>query len=231
MQHLYNIDGGAYLSRIAGYLLGSRQLILSSTTYNPPASANLLLVECIGHGGVGASGGSSAAQVNACSGGGGGGYSASIISPNMAGKIGFTIVIGTGSGSNLGAATIALPNKIILCGAVGGAAGTNPGSGTTEIFTLGGVGAVVNSTNNAGDIQMAGKSAGAAHRISSTVGISGNGAPGPFGGGVSGRITAGAGANGGKYGAGGAGALSINNSGNPGGGTGGACCIIIWEFY
>lgn len=214
---------GLYNAKLfQGYFLGSVQLLTAASgSYVPPAKCRVIVIYAIGAGGVGSAVTGAAGQLNVSAGGGGGGLAVKMIA-NLTGA-GYTYTISTalsqvvdGSGN-------------IVCDARAGANAAATGSGTTQVFIAGPAGAPI--TNEVGDFVFAGCAGEACFRNSATVGKAGGGAPGPFGGGTISRISQGAGANGGNYGAGSGGGYSVNGGGGANGGTRGPGAIIIWEYY
>ncbi len=233
MQQLYNADGSVLAAKLAGYSLTGRVEILTGTTsYTPTSGTFAILVELIAGGGSGGGGGSTAVSAAAGGGGGGGGYSASLIVAPGVGPI--TVAVGAGglaptAGNNVGNAgnDTSFNSGAVLAkaGLGGGAGGTG---GTTPLFVLGGAGGA--SGSGVGDVVCDGAPGGASYVPSGTVGQSGRGANGPFGGGATERIGQSAGATGGNYGSGGSGGLTLNGGAATAGGAGAPGLMIIWEF-
>lgn len=214
----------------AAYTLGSFQVFTSSGTWTKPDGCRAVLVEVVGPGGggAGATGGSSECSVGG--GGGAGEYARRwITSPGSS----ETVTVGTGGA---GGAANATPQA----GAAGsgnssfgshvsaapGQGGSPMTTGTSPLFVAGGAGG---NGGSGGTIICKGQPGSPGIRLSGTVGHSGNGAPGPFGGGGEGSVSVNNGIVG-EIGAGGSGAASFSVA-QRGGGNGGNGIVIVWEFY
>lgn len=230
MQTLIDKAGAKILPAMAGYLLGSRTVLTTAGagTYTTPAACRLLVVECIGGGGAGgaSSGNSTAGQIKFGSGGCGGGYAVTVV-PTVGGRT-FSYVVGAGGSISVGLAST-FSSNLVICSAVGGAAGGASASAATELFL--GVGASVGAGSQVGDVSTGPSVGGIGHRVSGTVGMSGPGGLGPHGGSALPAIAQGNGNPGGKYGGGGSGAMSINAGGSVTGGAGADGAIIVSEYY
>lgn len=233
MQWLMNRSGVLIQLQMTGALLGSRTVITATgaNTYTTPVGCRVLIVEGIGGGGGGSSSvNSSAAQIALGCGGAGSVYMVTVPIATSSNVI-FTATVGAGgvAGASGIATSFADANGFNYMTMNNAATGASLGTGTSEVFGLGGQG---QSTNlGAADYFGSGNSSVVLHRVSGTVAINGRGGNGPFGGGPAGRTTQGTGAAGGKYGAGGSGGFSINAGGAGTGGAGGNGVIVVWEFY
>lgn len=232
MQTVYSSAGIAVTSLAgSGYRLSSRSIITSTgtSTYTPPSGVAVIIVECVGGGSGGRNATGNAGQIALGGGGGGGGYSSDVIWVRP-GHV-FTAVVNVGgTADNAGGATSfsSVNPTVTLVAAAGGTTGSALVTGSTETIVTGGLGGALGSA--VGAVQVQGNSGLSAHRVSGTIGCSGAGGAGPWGGGPPARITQGNGAAGGNYGAGGSGAFSINAGGATTGGHGGQGVIIVWEF-
>lgn len=234
MQQVYNADGTPAAPQGQGYTLNSRTVILQGTTsYTVPTGTRAILVECFGAGASGGGGGNTAASASCGSGGGGGAYSAKFITGPVLTAI--TVSVGAGgtapsAGNNPGNAGNDTtfdtgPAVRAKGGSAGGAGGAG---GTTPLFVVGGAGGLASS--GIGDVLFDGNGGGESYVASGTVGASGMGANGPWGGGALAKLTQGAGVAGGQYGAGGSGGCTLNGGGTTAGGAGGNGLIIVTEF-
>jgi len=242
-----NIPNGSQISpaglqgaSLAGYAILKVTTILSGTTFTPATNAKALFIECIGGGGSG--GGGAAGGLGGSVGGGGGGGSYSYIYVTNATKTiqqTFAIQVGAGgsaptAGANAGNAgetsdfydNVALS---VLCGSDGGfGGGAGAANGTGAAISLGGAGGV--HVTNA-DASFDGGSGGAGILLSSgTVGVSGRGGDGPFGGGGLSLNAQGNGNPGLLYGAGGAGGCTLSSGAATAGGAGGQGMIRVWQL-
>jgi hypothetical protein len=219
-----------------GFTLGSRTVlqVAGSTTYTPPNGCQLLLVEAVGGGGGGQIAvAASAAQLTAGVGANAGSYVAAVIWANTSRK-GYTAVVGAGggvSGTTGGVSTLSPIDSgsgaiVSAAGGTGGNSFTAMTTGTAETLIR-----AFSPSTGIGQVNLQDTCGGIAHRVSGTVGRSGAGGNGPWGGGGLPLIAQGVGNAGLKYGAGGSGGLSVNGGGAANGGAGAAGLIIIWEFF
>lgn len=233
MQNTYQSDGIEVAARNLGYSFTGRQVIFNGTTSYTPTSGTLaILIQAVGGGGSGGGSGSTAVSASAGSGGGSGSLVESFITSLPASPI--TVAVGAGgtapaagnnNGNNGGDTTF---NTTTLV-AKGGLAGSGGGAGaTTPTFVVGGGGGP--ASGGTGDVKFDGNSGGDSYVPSGTVGCSGYGAVGPFGGSAIARNTQTAGAVGGNYGSGGSGGLTLNGGATTAGGAGAPGIMIIWEF-
>lgn len=215
-----------------GFLLGSRTIITATgaSTYTVPTNCKTILIECIGGGGGGQpTSNSTAGNIRLGNGGQAGGYSVSnliLVTFNT-----LAAVVNAGGASNAsGGVTSLSQGSVSLCTAQGGQCALNGNAdGSTEIF-------ITPSSIAQGTAVGAFTASGApnfplGHRVSGTVVLSAKGAPGPFGGQPISRNSHGVGTDGGLYGGGGAGGVSVNAGGGTVAGAGGQGLIIVWEFY
>lgn len=200
-------------------------------TYTPNANLLFAVVECVGQGGGG--GGAAASATGGSSGGGGGsgGYSRVRLT---AAQIGASKAITNTAAAN-GAATGNNPGTIgndtslgTLCVGKGG----SPGAGAAANSAgAGGAGGVAGT----GDLTIVG-SAGAggfSAAITTADGVSGLGAPGPWGGMAAGVNAAASATNGNAgtgCGAGGSGGESEGSAATAAGGAGFQGCVLVTEY-
>ncbi len=221
-----------HIGTLRGLRLLSRTIITATgaSTYTTPVGCRVILVECFGGGGGGrTTGNSTAAQIIIGGGGAGGGYS---MSPPIAtnGGVQFAVNVGVGGAANTnGGATNFQTSTVNLVAASAGQSGaTAIGTGTAEAYVLGVTGPAGSALAGLG---VPGNASMYGHRVSGTVAINSRGAAGPFGGQpVGNKAQVAKAAAGGKYGAGGAGGISVNAGGASTGGAGGQGLIIVWEF-
>ncbi len=232
MQQTYNADGTPVSARPLGYTLTSQTVINQGTTsYTYPSGTRALFVVAIAGGGAG--GGGATAAVSAAGGGGGGSgcYVESFLTTLPATPV--TVQVGAGgtagtAGNNPGNNGTDTTFNTTTVVAKAGTGGGGAAAGTTPVFVLGGAAGAASGCT--ADIAYDGNTGGDSYCPSGTVGSSGQGAPGPFGGAPLPKIAAGAGPAGAKYGSGGSGGLVLNGSSAVSGGIGGNGVLIIWEF-
>jgi hypothetical protein len=232
VQTVYNPNGVPIQTAFNGYLLGSRTKITAtgSSTYTPPVGCKYLFFEAIAGGaGGGAAANSTAAQITLASGGGAGSYSSAwtAVQPT------FAVSVGTGGASagNGNATTVTYPTAIgtqVVVNTTGGGQGAAIATGTTELFAAP---AGPNAGGNSGNLRVGQSPGYAGHRVSGTVGRSGQGAHGPWGGGGAAVKAQGAGGAATNYGSGGGGGMSVNAGGAAAGGVGFQGLVIISEYY
>lgn len=208
--------------------------ILSPGIYSPAANVKGLYIECFGAGG-GGGGGAGGANASCGSGGGGGGYAALFTTTGITGT-NFVVTVGTGGlasgagnnpGGNGGGTNVTGGGN--SCASNGGSGGVGGGAGAaTALLTIGGAGATLFAT--AGDVVFQGDAGGISNRVSGTVGASGKGGNGPFGGGALALVTQGNGNTGGNYGAGGSGGCTLGGGAATSGGAGMDGLVRIWEL-
>lgn len=205
-----------------GYFLGSVSLLTSgSGSYAPPTGCRMIVLYCIGKGGASSSVTGNAGQLSTAAGAGGGALSIRAVANLLSG--GYTYTIDGTSTRILDSAG----NTVCLANAGANSSGT--GSGTTQVFIVGGAGGSVGT--GVGDMLFGGNAGDWCLRVSGSVGKGGNGGKGPFGGASLGNVAQGAGVTGAKYGGGGSGGLSVNGGGAAAGGAAGPGAIIVWEYY
>lgn len=230
---------------VLGRLIRAPQTILSGTTYSRPSNCTMIVVELIAAGGGGGGASGTTAQLAAGGGGGSGGYAKAVyLSPPAS----CTIAIGTagtagssaaGTGGNGSDTTFS--DGVCLITAKGGSGGVGMATGTSVLLTSGGVGGVV-ATSNAkvitlsfsqifpNDILIAGNPGEPGVRLSGSLGYSGRGGAGTYGGAPAGQIAASAdGITAVGLGCGGAGGIS-NDATSRAGGAGAGGAIIVWEY-
>lgn len=216
--------------------LRSFQVLTAGTTYTRPAGISSILVE--GQGGGGGGGGCIAGTPSMTLGAGGG--------AGTYGRRWYATAPASGTYA-IGAAGTAGANT----GAVAGNGGNTTFTDGTTLMTLpGGAGAPTNglsTASNAGPRMSLGGAGGAAStnsdlnnvgepgcgavQLSATVGMSGDGGGGLWGGQGQGKIASAAGANArANSGAGGGGGVSIGAGAAVVGGAGGSGWLIVWEF-
>lgn len=234
-----NISAGAKVSPsglqgpFPGYsVLAVKYIFQGTVTYNPDPLARALFVECIGAGGSGGSGDTAGVSASCGSGGGGGAYSAVFVTGP---KASYTVQVGAGGaapavGNNPGnAGTDTTFDVASICTAKAGSGGASGGAaGTTALLTAGGAGGL--ASGGVGDIKFDGNNGGMSHRVSGTVGASGRGAAGPWGGANSEVVAQGNGASGKQYGGGGSGGNTLNGGATTSGGAGANGLIRVWEL-
>ena len=180
-----------------------------TTSYTPMDGVDALFVECVGGGGAGGdSYGGADGEVSVGGGGGAGAYSCLFTTTIKT----FTVAVGAGGatgGTSGGDTTFDSPS---ICTAKGGGGASSLGSAASISEVAGGAGGL--ASGGVGDFKCDGSGDGSGLRFSGTIGLSGYGAPGPFGGMASHHGVSANGTNGGQYGAGGSGAFSRS----PGGG-------------
>lgn len=208
------------------------QTFTASGTWTKPPGCKRAKPRAVGGGGGGGGAVAAAANAAAAVGGGSGSYGEGVF--DVTGTATVTVTIGaagaagaSGASGGAGGAT----SFGALLTAPGGIGGIFMSSGTALSVTgsgssaAAGTGGSINSGGNAGEGGI---------RLSGLIAMSGNGAPGPWGGGTSGRNSAsggeGVGASGTGPGAGGAGALSLSATGFAGG-SGAVGMVIVEEFY
>lgn len=241
-----NIPNGSKMSpaglqglSLAGYAIIKIETLLSGTVYTPLPTTKALFIECVGGGGSG--GGSAAGGSGGSVGGGGGGgsYAYSFIT-NVTRVIQqtFTVQIGSGGGSptvganagNPGAASNFFDNitSSYICSASGGSGGSaGAANGTSPQIVLGGAGG---PNTVLPDASFDGSCGGAGILINGTMGISGRGGDGPFGGGANSVNTTNFGISGKQFGAGGSGGCTLSAGPATSGGTGSSGFIRVWEL-
>lgn len=206
----------------SGALIRAPQILISGTSYTPPAGCTSIYVEAVGGGGGG--GGASTASLAAGAGGGSGGYSAKYFT--VTGNTPpYTYAIGAGgsggvgnaTGSTGGSTTFTVGATTITANGGTGGTGSNSGTGSQGRGGSGGTasGGDLNVKGNPGSIRVGG--------------AGGSGGGGSFfGGGGDGIAVTGSNGLAGEEGGGGGGAYS--SGGTQTGGAGGAGVIRIWEF-
>ncbi len=216
----------------SGRIIRTTQYLTSGTaaTYTPPASCWAFQIRMVGGGGGGGGAASTAANCAAASGG-------SASSPlvkflvNVGGTATYTVgTKGTGgaAGNNNGNAgnnTTFAYNSVTYT-ATGGNRGTGSAAGTAAAV----VASLATSAATNGDINGVGQVGGPGYTLSGTVGVSGYGGSGLFGGGGAPLSAEAAGNNATGYGSGGSGALSLGTS-TRAGGDGSDGLIEITEYY
>ena len=235
-----DISGVISATQAPGRLLAIQVLTTGTVSYAKTAGTTMAWVRGWGAGGGGGGVAAAAAgQISMAVGGGGGAYFERLYTALGAGP--FTVAVGGGgvAGANTGAlagggGNTTFTDGTTLCTALGGqGAPAFIATGTTAVMNLGGAGAAI-ATN--GQINRGGAHGGPCWRVVNTglanQGLSGDGAPGPLGGGQGqGRITSGAGNSAtANSGAGGGGALALASGAAAVGGTGGAGELVIFEF-
>lgn len=239
MPSLYNKAGILVPPAIRGFMLGTRTVLVATGDFIPNRYAKLIYFQIVGGGGGGKNAAnSSAGQIVLGGGGGGGGY-AEMLYPAV--PQGFTFTLGTGgsgaSGGAGGTSSIVLKVGVAfpagtgtttILQAIGGAAGATIATGTSQIFSSpGNVSFGVSVTS----LVVATRLGGIAYRDSGTVAKSGKGGNSTLGMGGRSIIAHGVGTNGGSYGGGGSGGMSVNAAGATNGGNGADGVCIIWEYY
>jgi hypothetical protein len=232
MQFLMDRNGGVMAALAAGYLLGSRTVITATgaNTYTVPTGCRAIIAEVFGAGGGGGTtAASGAGQIALGSGGTGGGYAMSpVIAVNGGLTFNATVAAGAAAGLGAGVSIFSAKSPFTYASVQVGLGGTNLAAASTEGFVTSGA----SSIPAAGEISSFSTSGKTGLRVSGTVGLSGQGCPGPLGGApANAKAQVGTAAAGGKYGAGGSGGFSINAGGASTGGAGGQGAIIVWEFY
>lgn len=186
-----------------------------------------------------------------CIGGGGGGGGASYVSTNL-----YSAGSGGSSGS-IGIKWLDVSNwsntTTVTVGAGGAAGSSSPGTGSdggtssfgTHISSPGGGGGLAMTgaasvavrrggyndlTSTGADVNLGSNAGYPSHRMSGTIGASGRGGEGLFGGATGSYILPSITSYDGVYGGGGSGATSGSATSNSGG-TGGTGCVYIEEFY
>lgn len=218
-----------------GALIRAPQVLITGTSYAKPAGCRAILVELVGGGGGGGgAGGGVAAQGASGSGGGAGGYARKYYDVSaLAGP--FTYAVGQGGAGGLatpaaGTAGTAstFTDGTTLVTANGGGAGQLMAVGAGALIARGGRGAAV-STN--GNLNTKGNAGAPGIRLSGTIGVGGNGAPGFMGGGGNGSVSTGLDDSPNAPGGGGEGGNVVNGGASVAGGAGTDGAVIIWEFY
>lgn len=224
------------VAQVAGMLTAQptvqRFAAAGSFTWTKPTGCRRVRVRVVAGGGGGGAATAAASQTCGGAGGGSGGYGEGTYDVTATATVAVTVGVGGAAGSSNGS------------GGAGGASSfgalllTNGGLGGT--FQVSDITLAVTATGGAaaagsgGTVNAGGNTGGFVTRLSGFICISGNGAAGPFGGGVSGKNTASGGqANGdtgSAPGAGGSGAMSSSaNAYN--GGAGAVGIVIVEEFY
>lgn len=201
-----------------------------SSTYNTPAGATAILVECVGGGGGGGGQAGSATQAGLANGGGAGGYLRKLIASPSASypyTIGAKGTGGATSTGNSGTDTTFGSGGSLLT-AKGGTGGGTSGLGTGALIQSGGAGGTVST---GGDVNVGGSPGLPGLRLSATVCRGGNGANSYFGSGGRGAAENAAGDNALGSGSGGGGAAVASVNTNRAGGDGTDGIIVITEFY
>ena len=217
-----------------GRLLGSPRIFTASGTYTATAGTNSVIVELLGAGGAGGGIPTSPSYGAGAPGGGGGGYGRKRITSGFSGVM---VTIGAGGigvannvGNNGGSSSF---GSLFTCtGGTGGGVGNV--AGATNVLAAGIVG--VGGTATSADISVAGAN-GAVALIGPAFAQGGNGggteyAPHTYGvSTVAGTGTVSNGTNGvANRGAGGSGAVGLNNGIVASGGNGGSGLCIVWEY-
>jgi hypothetical protein len=202
----------------------------TQTAYSPTSGTRSACFFLLGGGGGGGAGGSVATGNRMGPGGGGGSGSYAIYDiPDVTavGTINLQCGAGGGSATAGGNTTLITTSPAYTVTAIGGGAG-NVGTTTNgAVVIIGGAGGAV-ATN--GSVNAMGNHGEPGIGLSATLGISGNGADSPLGGGGLGRKTHGVGNNASGYGSGGGGGCQITTGAIVNGGSGSAGIIIIYEY-
>lgn len=199
------------------------------------AESSFALVDVVSSGGGGGACANPAAGECALGSGGGSGIWVAAVWPITTATVTYTV--GTGAASAASGNISSITDGTNSISVPGGSAGTSIASGTTNTYLLGGS-SVSNPTivgtptpTNYDGTTLHSNNGGPAHRDSGTSGLSGAGAPSPYGGGgVGGRIASGIGIAGAAHGAGGGGAISFNAGGAFAGGASPSGIIVIREY-
>lgn len=219
-------------SALQGRLLNI-QTFTANGTYTPTSGTTTIEVEAVGGGGqAGGSASCGAGQVSCGGGGGAGGYTKG----KFAVPAPTAVTIGAGgstgvAGANGQAGSVTSLGALIT--ANGGAGGIAGGAAATIV---GNAGAGAAASGTGGNI-LAGTGTPGETRVvvfSQGFGISGAGAPGPFGGGAlavtTGTVSNGTSAGAASFGAGGSGSCCIATAATGMGGGGGPGILIIHEY-
>jgi hypothetical protein len=205
------------------------QFFTSSGTYTPTTGMKSALIRCLGGGGAG--GGVAGGTGVGASGGGGGAGSLSEILVDAA-DVGASKAVTIGAGGSPGAAGLSSGGAGgdtsfgTLCVGKGGSGG-GPGNAGSSAGAPGAGG-----VEGTGTVKGTGALGGAGYNatIVSVLIASAAGGSSAYGSGGAGRITNGAGNAATGFGAGGGGALEVNNAANAAGGAGAAGMVHIIEF-
>ncbi|QEQ93607.1 hypothetical protein SEA_ZUKO_29 [Streptomyces phage Zuko] len=209
-------------------------IFTSTDTWDKPAGARTILVQCQAGGGAG--GGCVATAANeVCAGGGGSGgaYAESVLTGNSV-TSSVTVTVGTGgtggTGTGGNGTTSSFGSYVSASGGVGGGS-----TGASSVSNAGISGATAASQTMTGDIQINGQGGGAGMRQISGVTMGGMGGNSYLGGGGRGCSAAGAqvaGTAGMGYGGGGGGACSGTTAdGAINGGDGAPGIVIVTTYF
>lgn len=214
-------------SSVSGLLLGARVISVTGT-YTATPGTTFVVVEGVGGGGAG--GGVPAAGGGAQAAGGGGGAGAYGLLVIKEGFSGVTATIGAAGAAAVGGSGGAGGNTSFgSLLTLNGGAGGNVGVVGTTVSGLPGAGGTITGGTTYGN---PGASGGLGLTFTG-VAISGAGASTKFGAGagvVASSSTASTVGNPGFIGAGGSGAIGINNGAAAAGGVGGSGLIVVWEY-
>lgn len=215
---------------LAGRLIATT-VLAGSGTFTPALSCRSFTTEMLGGGGGG--GGSDTAAVSAAVGGGGASGARAWKTWTVDRTKVYSYVVGGGgaagaAGANDGASgsDTTFDDGTTTVNAKGGFGGGGGVAGTVAGSTLGGDGKLATS----GDLNGAGAPGGAGLRFTGLIGISGQGASSPSGGGGLARNAQSAGAAGAGFGAGGSGGCTLNGGAAQAGGAGTAGTIVVQEY-
>jgi hypothetical protein len=215
-------------------------LFNGTTSYTPAAGVSALQIEAIGGGGGSGGVPSSGTDSSAGGGGAGGSWSSTYSATNVAGA--HTVAIGAGgiagiaggsssaNGGTGGASTFRDTAGTIICQAVGGLGGfhgVDPAGIYPFITAVGGNA----SDPGIGDLAAGTNAGGCGIAYSGTIGISGAGGAGPFGGNAIVRVNGNSiGGYGEVYGGGAAGALTVSAGASLAGAAGAPGVINVKEY-
>lgn len=215
----------------------TKQIFTSSGTWSKPSGCKYIKATIQGGGGGG--GYVKPSDVSRGASGGGGGSGGCVIKwldvtsiSSLAVTVGAGGAGGTSSGGGSGG-TSGLGTSHTYGKADGGAGGAGSTTGNAGVYTVPG-GAPGAASN--GDINCGGNGGDAGFMLEAAQGLSGAGAPSPFGGAARAKRQWGNGAtipgdNASGYGSGGSGAIATTTTSSANGGAGGAGIVIIEEFY
>lgn len=228
------IDESGNIAILGGLAIKDYRLIKvvnifqGTTTYTPTTGTKALYVECVAGGSAGGGGATASSNCSLGSGGASGSYSAIWLTTV---KSSYTVQVGAGgtgvSGSTGNPGTDTTFDSPSVCTAKAGGGGITLAAGTAAASIIGGAAA---GTGQVGDITTLGGEGMTGFRASGSIGFSGQGAPGPFGGTSNSRSdnSAGVGIGGKGYGSGGSGGFTTGAAVVGGNGSNGL--IRVWEF-
>ena len=203
------------------------QVFTATGTWTRPTGCRKIKVTAVGGGGGGGGGDGATSNVGTGGGGGGGGVSVAFVDVTSVSAV--AVTVGAGGGGGLGTAAGGAGGTSSFgtyATGSGGGGGQGGPAGTALNAYAGGAGGI----GSVGDLNYGGGPGLTSTRFSSTLGMSGAGGSGPFGGGGQAIAADSNGLAGTGFGAGGGGATA-KTSVNRTGGSGSAGVVFVEEFY